>query len=342
MKIAVSFNRSVGPSGGGTSFLESLIGALKSHGHEVYFDLIDKNLDFILVLDPRWNHQNISFNSRKILNYLRKVNNNVVIVHRINECDERKGTKSMNRKLRAINYIADATIYVGTWLTELNLKNLYSRDDFDRVILNGSNENIFNSKSFIPWSGSGPLKLVTHHWSGNKMKGFDIYSKLDELLSENFWKNRLSFTYIGNLPKGFKFKNVIHIPPLEGADLVNALSNNHGYVTASINEPGGNHQNEAALCGLPLLYRDSGCLPEYCNGFGVCFNEFNFIEKLTEFYANYHLLSKQMVHYPHSASKMASNYINYFNFLLENKEKIISERNLSKNLVSLFRLYFPL
>ena len=24
------------------------------------------------------------------------------------------------------------------------------------------------------------LKIVTHHWSGNWMKGFDIYEKLDQ------------------------------------------------------------------------------------------------------------------------------------------------------------------
>ena len=49
------------------------------------------------------------------------------------------------------------------------------------------------------------------------------------------------------------------------------LKRHHAYVTGSMNEPGGNHQNEGALCGLPLLYRRSGCMPEYCAGFGIDF-----------------------------------------------------------------------
>ena len=39
------------------------------------------------------------------------------------------------------------------------------------------------------------------------MKGFDVYKKLDDLLSTSEWKNKIEFTYIGNLPKGFNFKN---------------------------------------------------------------------------------------------------------------------------------------
>ena len=38
-------------------------------------------------------------------------------------------------------------------------------------------------KNNIKWDKKGPLKLVTHHWGGNYMKGFDIYKKLDTLES---------------------------------------------------------------------------------------------------------------------------------------------------------------
>jgi hypothetical protein len=342
MKIAVNFNRSRGPSGGGSGFLESLIQSFQSNNHEVYFDLNNKDLDLILILDPRWNHQNASFNSRNVVRYLKKVNKNVIVVHRINECDERKGTKFMNKKLRAINYIADSTIYVGSWLKDLNLRSGNSRTDFDKVILNGSNIDVFNSESFLPWAGDGPLKLVTHHWSNNRMKGFDIYQRLDELLSKDFWVKKFSFTYIGNLPKGLMFRNIIHVPPLDGLELAREISKHHGYITASINEPGGNHQNEGALCGLPLLYRDSGCMPEYCSGYGISFNEDNLEAKLIEFHENYSSLVKLMPSYPHTASFMTAQYLKHFDYLLQNKAKIISERNLKKNLISLHRLYFPI
>ena len=44
----------------------------------------------------------------------------------------------------------------------------------------------------------------------------DVYVKLDELLSEMKWKNVFEFTYIGNIPGNYKFKNVKHIKPCNG------------------------------------------------------------------------------------------------------------------------------
>jgi len=295
-----------------------------------------------MIMDPRTNHQNLSFSIRDIIKYVRNVNPNTVIIHRINECDERKNTKHMNRKLRAANYIADSTVYVGSWLKDLNLRHPNSRKDFDSVILNGSDATIYNSEKFIPWAGNGPIKLVTHHWSSNLMKGWDVYLKLDSLLSQDYWKQRFTFTYIGKLPKRVTLKNSIHVLPLGGVNLVKKISSHHGYITASINEPGGNHQNEGALCGLPLLYRDSGCMPEYCNGFGVSFNESNLEDKLIEFHKSYNLLVNLMPNYPHTASIMSAQYLEHFNLLIRNRNKIVSERNFKKDLISFYRLRFPI
>ena len=69
-------------------------------------------------------------------------------------------------------------------------------------------------------------------------------------------------------------------------------------MTASLNEPGGNHQNEGALCGLPLIYRDSGCLPEYCENYGIPFNENNLEEVILKFMKNYKILQDKILHYP--------------------------------------------
>ena len=75
-----------------------------------------------------------------------------------------------------------------------------------------------------------------------------------------------------------KFKNINHLKPLFDKKLGDALRDNHAYITASLNEPGGNHQNEGINCGLPVLYRNSGCMREYCEGFGIEFNQDNSIE----------------------------------------------------------------
>ncbi len=342
MKIAVNFKKFDGPGGGGNSFVTSLKSSLELEGHVLYHDLSTKDIDLVMILDPRWNHQSVSFNSRDVCHYLLRVKEDALVVHRINECDERKNTHNMNAKLRAINYVADSTIYVGSWLKNLNLRHFSSPRDFDKVILNGSDPSVFNPRDFTPWSGIGPIKLVTHHWSANLMKGWDIYSKIDSLLSNDYWRERFSFTFVGNLPEGVKLQNSTHVSPISGTDLAKVISSHHGYLTASINEPGGNHQNEGALCGLPLLYRDSGCMPEYCSGFGLSFDESNIEIKLIEFYGKYNSLVEVMPSYPHNSLVMAKEYVDHFEHLLQNRDKIVARRNLKRDLWSLCRLYFPI
>jgi hypothetical protein len=342
VKIAFDLNLSTGPTGGGISFLGNLASKLIASGHKVYFDLCEKDLDFIIIMDPRWNHSNRAFNSRGILRYISAINPKAIVIHRINECDERKNSHSMNKKLRQINYLADATVYVGSWLMDLKLTNPLSFHDLDIVIRNGVDKSIFNNESFQPWLSEGPLKLVTHHWSSNRMKGFDIYEELDLLLGQEEFKSRFSFTYIGNLPKNFKFKNSVHIEPLHGVALAMRIKEHHGYITASINEPGGNHQSEGAGCGLPLLYRNSGCLPEYCDGFGVMFDESNFKTKLIEYRNTYNDYVGIMNKFPNTADTMVDNYLKYFELLLKKRDFIRMRRSLSKVSLSAVRLSFPI
>ena len=47
----------------------------------------------------------------------------------------------------------------------------------------------------------------------------------------------LSFTYIGNLPKNFKFNASQQIKPLHGLELAEELKKHNIYLTASKNEP---------------------------------------------------------------------------------------------------------
>ena len=71
--------------------------------------------------DPRSYNDEITFGSFEIIRYLLFVNKKAIVVHRINECDERKNTKHMNRFLRWSNYCADYTVFIASWLKDLNL-----------------------------------------------------------------------------------------------------------------------------------------------------------------------------------------------------------------------------
>ena len=157
------------------------------------------------------------------------------------------------------------------------------------------------------------------------------------MLCDPAWSDRITFTYIGNLPRGFSFRNARYIPPLDGEALAQELRNHHAYVTASINEPGGNHQNEGALCGLPLLYRRSGCLPEYCHGFGVSFDESDFVQSLSFLIATYHSLFTLMPRYPHNSDRTCEQYLTLFEHLLRSKKHIIAARTLFRKPCILLR-----
>ena len=270
----------------------------------------------------------MSFGSGDIIKYLIFKNRKVVVIHRINECDQRKKTLHMNLLLRLANYSADHTIFIASWLKNLNLtqKNVKSN-----VILNGGDNKLFNMRKNNIWDQKGPLKLVTHHWGGNYMKGFDVYKKLDKLLSSKKTRKKINFTYIGNLPKNIYFKNSTHIKPLNGKELAKELSNHHVYLTASINEPAGMHHIEGALSGLPLIYRRSGALPEYCNGFGLQFMNDDFLNKINLMRRDYSKFKKVMQKYPHTAEEMCLKYTILFKDLLKDKDKIIKRRKIFRN-----------
>ena len=81
--------------------------------------------------------------------------------------------------------------------------------------------NIFNQNKLNIYDKQ-KHKFVTHHWSSHHNKGFEIYTQFDELLEKPEYKN-IEFKYIGNIPEGKKFKNIIVKEPLSGIELAKEL-----------------------------------------------------------------------------------------------------------------------
>jgi len=331
MKIAIGYKIIDAPWGGGNRFVAALRDALILAGFTVVDDLSDADIDTILMVDPRSRIPNIPFGAGDILRYLAFRNPHAIVIHRINECDERKNTRTMNFRLRLANYAADHTVFVGSWLKGLTVWRKQD-DHSSNVILNGADPVVFNGSGSKVWDSTEPLKLVTHHWGGNWMKGFDIYQKLDEMLSQEAWKKRIEFTYIGNVPKGFTFKNAQLLAPMDAKQLGAELKSHHVYVTGSICEPGGNHQNEGALCGLPLLYRNSGCMPEYCDGFGVMFEgPSDFENALMRMIDEYEVWHGRVASYPCTAQRTVQAYLDLIESLHNESEKLLQHRNIWRN-----------
>ena len=334
MKISIGSKIVEGPWGGGNLFVKNITSFLENNGHEVIYDLSDADIDLILLTDPRSRKESSStFNHIDIEKYKKYVNKNVAVVQRINECDERKNTFGTNEIYLTASNTADHVIFVSTWLKNLYV-NLGMEDSKSSVILAGSNKEIFNNSDLAVLTNQ-KVKIVTHHWSSHVNKGFKIYDQLDRMLLKDAWNERIEFTYIGNPSPDYKLSNSKFINPLAGKELAAELKRHHLYITASINEPSGNHHIEAAQCGLPILYLESGGIPEYCQGFGVSFAD-DFEERLDYIIKNYAKFKANMKNYPFNSEKMCEEFLEKFN------EVVNSKNNHTKNKLNLSSYVFLL
>ena len=89
---------------------------------------------------------------------------------------------------------------------------------------------------------------------------------------------------------------------------------------------------EGACCGLPLLYRNSGALPEYCDGFGVEFDGIHDIEeKLTLIIDRYDEIQNKMHEYPNTSNNHTPEWVKLFELLYSKKKEISFCRKLWRN-----------
>ena len=114
MKILINRKPVIGPWGGGNLFVSSFCDYMKRKGHSIVHQL-DKDIDIIFMQDPRYSDLGISINE---ISAFKNDHPGVKIVHRVNECDARKGTNDMDQILRACSTITDHTIFVSNWMKD--------------------------------------------------------------------------------------------------------------------------------------------------------------------------------------------------------------------------------
>ena len=221
---------------------------MKKKGHTVVHT-IEPGIDLIFLQDPRYSELGISIN--EIVAY-KHLNPATKIIHRVNECDARKGTKDVDDLLRTCSSYTDLTVFVSGWMKNYH-KNLGWNCPKNTFVHNG-----VNSKHFYPCPvgkkiKNGKINVVAHHWSNNRMKGFDIYEAMDRLVASD---SRFTFTYIGR-DLG-TFDNTTLVPPTHGKDLGELLSTFDVYISGTLNDPGPNHILESISCGLPTYVLNKG------------------------------------------------------------------------------------
>lgn len=316
MKVAIGSKVFDGSWGGGNLFVKNLKNYLLENGIKVVHYLEEPDIDIILITEPRIESLTSTISLFEARLYKLLVNKNVKLVHRINECDERKGTNYVNKKMMKVSHFSDFTIFVSSWISDL-YKNQGIKLTNSCVILSGSDTEIFNNIDKQPWDKTTKLKIVTHHWGNNWNKGFDIYSIIDNLLETKTFSSKFEFTFIGNLPDKFNFKNTNYIQPLSGLQLANELKSHDLYITGSLNEPSGNHQIEGSLCGLPVMYINSGGIPEYQKNHGIEFSKYNLEEKLDQIFNDYEYYFERNKSFDFNSKIMCKNYFDIIKLIYQ-------------------------
>ncbi len=338
MKIALGMRLREGPWGGGMQFGKALANYFGERGIDVLFDLHDPDIDIILLTDPRRSSKSSAFTDADIAYYLTNINSRSIVVQRINDSSHSRTADFRSRRLAFANHCAHHTIFISQWL-----QDVYEIDGFSFiepvVIKNGADRSVFHDFGGRIWDRNEKLRVVTHHWSTNWKKGLDVYLEIDTLLGQRPYSELFEFTFVGRVPEDVQFRHTRVVDPLTGSHLADQLRSHHLYVSASVGEAAGMHHIEGALCGLPVLYRQSGALPEYCSEFGLAFDEGAISVGLLNARDRYPRLKANMSEYPYDATLCCSSYHALFRELLAKRDAVLSRRRWTRLNGWIFRSY---
>jgi glycosyltransferase involved in cell wall biosynthesis len=283
MRISILQKLKDGPWGGGNQFLKALRGEFIRRG--VYEE--NPELADVILFN--------SFPSREeyLFKRLRKLKSQgKKIIHRVDgpiSLVRGTGIEVDKAIYEANKLLADGTVFQSCWSREENYQLGMKKNNFETVIINASDSNIFNNIGRKIFSLDRKIKLIVSCWSANPRKGFPVYKFLDE----NLDFNRYEMIFIGNSP--IDFKNIKKLTPLDSRSLAAKLKENDIFITASQKEPCSNSLIEALSCGLPAVALNDGGYPEIIRQGGEFFSDqADVIEKIEKVVANYEFYQKNI------------------------------------------------
>ena len=316
--VAINMRPTSGPWGGSSVFVRQFMSALKRYGYKVKFSLKGK-IDIIYIIDPRKDLDANTFYPSEIEDY-KQYHPEVKVVHRINECDQRKKTAFMDSLLEKANTLADHTVFISKWLRDYFVGRWFDPEKPHTVIYNGADPATFHPIGNRVYKRQDVMRIVTHHWSNNPMKGFPVYEKLDHLIANGDLKG-FELWVVGRWPTDIKWRIARTFPPASGPQLADLLRQCHLYITASLWEPCGMHHVEGAQCGLPLIFHtDGGGIVEAGNKYGIGFRD-NLMEAILDARDQYTDLRQRVLKYMPSGDRMCFENIRIIQKLLAQQGK---------------------
>ena len=278
MKVFINRKPVLGPWGGGNKTVSSLVSSLEPHA-EVVFDLNHEDIDVIFCFDPRPSSNGVWY--QHFLNYRDK--HRCKIIQRVGDVGTHGKPDLFSLVSQSAN-LSDFVIFPSKWAHDMIS---YKKDNY-RIISNAPLDDFYLNRDKRDRLGQ-QVRIITHHWSTNVMKGFDIYEKLGEYCSN---RDDIEFTYIGRYPDSAATSGINLVEPKD-IDFLSAEIPKHDiYLTASRLEAGANHVLEALAAGLPVIYREGGgSIDEYCKDHGERYSDFESliptIKKVSSAYSGY-------------------------------------------------------
>ena len=314
--LAISMAPTWSPWGGASPFVWQLADFLKRRGWKIQYAL-DPLPDAVLVIDPRMDHPKKKYGLEELVRF-RADHPKIPILHRINECDQRKGTAFMDELLRQTSELCDYTVFIAEWLRDYFVERWFDPSRPHTCIYNGADPSVYHPFGAVAPRPGEVLKIVTHHWSDNPLKGFEVYERVDHLIADGKLPG-LSLRVIGRWPKSISWRSAELIGPMTGKPLARKLRECHIYFTASRWEPCGMHHVEGAQCGLPLVYHeDGGGIVEAGLKYGIGYRE-DPSEALLQMAARLQEFRGKLMRAMPSGDRMAMEYADLFQFLVTNR-----------------------
>ena len=304
LKIFINFKPNPNlPYGGGNISIYYIVSILGNQysDFEIVYEL-SFDIDIYLIVDPF--KDRVGFKKYSLADVVaQRSADNVVggkIVVRINDCDITRPNVSADKSRETeiikyynhINYFIFNSQFIKNYYFEkLKVINLAIPSNNYTVILNGCDQTIFTNNPKT--SPKTRLKIITHHWSDNMNKGYQLYYDLWKYSNTDIGKKHVEFSFIGkNVPD--MFSEVPIIGPLVSSEINTELNKHHVYITDSRFDSCPNHILEAISCGLPVLYSNvTGGVKELCTAqpglkIGEMYNDFDeLLEKIVLIQKNY-------------------------------------------------------
>ncbi len=308
MRICLNHKFRKSPWGGGNQFLTALVKEFKKNGVKITQNFND-NFDIAFInawLGPYESHDASIEDLRKIKE------RGIPIIHRkVGSLQRGEWGRKYNKMQLEFEPYIDHSIFQSHYSIKEFQHDSYDNTNYT-VIYNGVDTDVFNEKGKEYWNGKEKLKLVVSTWSSNIKKGFNYYKEFDKILdtSQDF-----TVDLIGNIPEGWKFKNIRVYPPVNSKRLAKMLKNCHCLLQFAQDDTCSNAVLEAINCGLPIIYLDSGGTKEIAKEHGVEYKD-NLLDAVERLKVGYFSIAERIRDNPFKIEYTAKKYLDLFSKLL--------------------------